>query len=67
MGTSWVSRKGGILEKGGGLSRKEGEGGGYDLPYQLQVRPSGLVNLVCKGIIVYSLNARGVTGICDPI
>ena len=33
MGTSWISRKGGILEKwGGGWSRK---GGGYDPPYQL--------------------------------
>ena len=27
MGTSWISREGGILEKGGG--------GGYDPPYQL--------------------------------
>ena len=30
MGTSWISRKGAILEKGGG-----GRGEGYDPPYQL--------------------------------
>ena len=32
MGTSWISRKGGILERGGGVDlEKEGD----DHPYQL--------------------------------
>ena len=31
MGTSWISRKGGILEKG----RVDLEKGGYEPPYQL--------------------------------
>ena len=30
MGTSWISRKGGILEKGGGVDLEKG--GGYDPP-----------------------------------
>ena len=29
--TSWISRKGGIFEKGGGSSRKEGSGPPYQL------------------------------------
>ena len=32
MGTSWISRKGGILEKGRGVDLEKG---GYDPPYQL--------------------------------
>ena len=35
MGTSWISRKGGILEKGGG--GVDLEKGGYDPPYQLRI------------------------------
>ena len=39
MGTSWISRKGGILEKG----EVDLEMGGYDPPYQLC--------LLCPGCI----------------
>ena len=34
MGTSWISRKGGTLEKGGGVDLEKGR---YDPPYQLCV------------------------------
>ena len=35
MGTSWISRNGWNLRKGGGVDLEKGGEGGYEPPYQL--------------------------------